>query len=181
MLNYAPWQQNPSGGYLEAFDAAAYSGDSSLTGDLAEMATSSSPAKGAALVALERLSALAPEGVSSYLNSNPGVLSDLPMLRADYMGNVDLSDPAQEAQAEAYLARDDVSDAEKEKFLGRLGTPAGFVSDTLLTPPDTTSMPLSQHQAMVNRAASAWLASGSYPTLTATLQQLVQRTAGSGG
>ena len=177
MLNYAPWQQNPSGGYLEAFDVAAYSGDGSLAGDLAPLAKTPSPVRQAALVALERLSALAPAQVSSYLNANPSVLSDLPMLRADYMGNVNLSDPAQEAQAETYLARPDVSEAEKVKFLGRLATPAGFVSDSLLTPSDTTTTSIFSHQAMVNQAATSWLASGSYPALTAPLQSLIQRTA----
>jgi hypothetical protein len=177
MLNYAPWQQNPSGGYLEAFDVAAYSGDGSLAGVLAPLAKSASPVQQAALVAMERLSAVAPAQVSAYLNANPGVLSDSPMLRADYMGNVDLSDPAQEAQAEAYLNRPDVSEAEKEKFLARLATPAGFVSDTLLTPADTTASTIFEHAAVVNRAATSWLASGSFPSLTAPLQTLVQRTA----
>jgi hypothetical protein len=176
MLNNAAWQQNPSGGYLEAFDVAAYAGDASLTPDLAHLAATPSPLRQAAQVALERLSATAPAAMSAYLNDNPAVLSDLPMLRADYMGNVDLSDPAQDAEAQAYLSRTDVSDAEKQKFLGRLAMPAAFVSYTLLTPPEPTT-PLVQHEAVVNSAAASWLASGSYPALTSQLQTLIQRTA----
>jgi hypothetical protein len=177
MLNYLPWQQNPAGGYLEAFDVAAYTGDGSLTGDLANLTQQQSPVRRAALVAMERLSALAPAQVAGYLNANPDVLSNLPLIRADYMGNVNLSDPTQDAEAEAYLARPDVTDAEKEKFLGRLAMPAGFVSDTLLTPSNTTTTSIIEHQAIVNQAASNWLASGSFPALTAPLQTLVQRTA----
>jgi curved DNA-binding protein CbpA len=177
MLNYAPWQQNPTGGYLEAFDVAAYSGDGSLAGDLANLTQTSSSLKQAALVALERLSALAPAQTADYLNANPGVLSATPLLRADYMGNLNLSDPTQDAEAETYLNRPDVTEAEKEKFLARLATPAGFLSDNLLTPSNTSTMTIFQHQAMVNQAASGWLASGSFPTLTAPLQALIQRTA----
>jgi hypothetical protein len=177
MINYAPWQQNPTGGYLEAFDVAAYAGDGSLAGDLAPLASTNSPVQRAALVALQRLSSLAPEQMAGYLNANPTVLSGLPMLRADYMGSLNLSDPAQEQEAETYLNRSDVTEAEKEKFLGRLATPAGFVSDTLLTPSDTTSTSIFAHQAMVNQAATSWLASGAFPALTAPLQALVQRTA----
>ena len=181
MINYVPWQQSPSGGYLEAFDIAAYTGDGSLVADLAPLASTPSPVRQAALVALERLSAIAPASVASYLNANPDVLADLPLLRADYMGNVDLSDPSQEAQAEAYLRRTDVSEAEKEKFLGRLATPAGFVSDTLLTPPDIAPTSIFEHRAVVNRAATNWLASGSFPALNGPLQTLVQSTAPKSG
>ena len=180
MLANAAWQQNPSGGYLEAFDVAAYAGDASLTPALASLAATPSPLRQAAQVALERLSATAPAQMSEYLNQNPTVLSDLPMLRADYMGNVDLADPAQDAQAQAYLARPDVSDAEKIKFLNRLAMPAAFVSDTLLTPPQA-AIPLVEHAAVVNSAATSWLASGSFPTLTAPLQSLIQRTAAVSG
>ncbi len=177
MIGYQPWQQNPSGGYLEAFDVAAYSGDASLVGDLAPLAKTATPLQRAAEIALERLSALAPAQVSSYLNANPGVLADLPLLRADYMGNVDLSDPAQEAQAEAYLRRSDVTEAEKEKFLARLATPAGFVSNNLLTPPDIATTSIFAHRTTVNQAASSWLASGAFPALAVPLQTLVQNTA----
>jgi hypothetical protein len=180
LLQNSQFQQNPTGGYLEAFDVAAYAGDASLIADLAPLAQTPSKVQQAALVALERLSAMAPASVASYLNANPNVLADRPMLRADYMGNMDLNDPAQDTQAQAYLQRADVSQAEKEKFLARLATPAGFVSDNLLTPPSIAPMTLDEHAAMVNRAATNWLASGAFPALTAPLQTLVTQTKPSG-
>jgi hypothetical protein len=176
LLQSTQFQQNPTGGYLEAFDVAAYVGDASLIGDLAPLAQTPSKVQQAALVALERLSAMSPDAVASYLNANPNVLADRPMLRADYMGNMNLDDPAQDAQAQAYLQRTDVSEAEKEKFLARLAIPAGFVSNNLLTPPNIAPMTLDEHAAMVNRAATSWLASGSFPSLTAPLQALVTQT-----
>lgn len=176
LIDYAPWQKTPTVGYLEAFDAASYSGDASLFGDLAPLAHENSPLQHAALVAMDRLSALSPDKVSNYLNSHPDVLSDRPLVRADYMGKVDLSDPAQQAQAVQYLQREDVSIEEKSKFLARLGLPAGFVSNNLLTPPETQVMNIFAHRALVNQAASTWLQSGQFPTLQAPLQKLVAFT-----
>lgn len=175
MLDNAAWRQSPTGGYLEAFDVAAYSGDASLFDELAGMAKTPGALQRAALVAMERLSALSPGQVVSYLNAHPDLLADRPLLRADYMGNVDLSDPAQLAQIETYLQRTDVTDAEKDKFIGRLVIPAGFSSNNLLTPSEIpVSVP--EHRALVNQVAGQWLASGKFPTLQTALQNAVADT-----
>ena len=181
LIEYAPWRNSPSGGYLEAFDAAAYAGDPTIIADLGPLSSERSPAGRAALIALQRLSGMAPEQVATYLNANPGVLADAPLRRADYMGSLDLSQPAQLTQAETYLGRADVTEAEKDKFLGRLGVPAGFVSETLLTPETITQMPILEHRALVNQTAANWLASGKYPALQGALQQLVTQTAATPG
>ncbi len=175
MLANNAWRQAPTGGYLESFDVIAYTGDVSTMDDLANLARTPSVLQQAALVALERLSAMDPADVSSYLNAHPNILSDRPLLRADYMGNVDLSDPAQRAQAEAYLQRTDVTDAEKDKFIARLVTPAGFVSNNLLTPA-TIAVSLPDHRALVNQVAGQWLASGQYPAQATALQSAVTNT-----
>ena len=180
MLNNPAWRQSPSAGYLEAFDVIAYTGDATMLDDLATMAKTPSALQQAALVAMERLSALAPAQVADYLNAHPNVLADRPMLRADYMGNVDLNDPAQRADAEAYLQRTDVSDAEKDKFVARLATPAGFVSDNLLTPAQIP-MSLPDHRALINQVAGQWLASGKYPAQVTALQNAVTNTASTSG
>ena len=181
LIEYEPWRSAPSGGYLEAFDAAAYAGDPAIISDLAPLSSTKTAAGRAALIALQRLSGMAPEQVAAYLNANPGTLADAPLRRADYMGSVDLSQPAQLAQAETYLNRTDVSEAEKTKFLGRLGVPAGFVSDTLLTPETITQGSILDHRVLVNQTASNWLASGKYPTLQGALQTLVTQTASTPG
>ena len=180
MLDNAAWRQAPTGGYLEAFDVAAYAGDASLLDELASMAKTPSPVQRAALIAMERLSAMAPGQVVSYFNAHPDLLSDLPLLRADYMGNVDLSDATERAQAEAYLQRTDVTDAEKDKFIARLATPAGFVSNNLLTPSEIP-MSLPDHRALINQVAGQWLASGQYPALQTALQSAITSTTGTGG
>ncbi len=176
LIDYPPWQQAHSGGYLEAFDIASYSGDASLFSDLAPLANANSILQHAALVAMDRLSALAPDQVSNYLNAHPDLLSDRPLIRADYMGKMDLSDPAQQTQALDYLQRMDVSVEEKSKFLSRLAMPAGFVSNNLLTPPEAQSTNIFARRAVVNQTASNWLQSGQFPALQAPLQQLVTFT-----
>ena len=178
MLGYAPWQGAPSGGYLEAFDVAAYAADPSVIQDVAPLLSSPTGSLGrASRIALQRLSGIAPDQVASYLNANPSTLADYPLLRADYMGGLDLSQPGQLAQAEAYLARTDVTDAEKSKFIGREAMPASFVSTTLVTPESLPMMPLPDRQVLINQVASQWLASGKYPTLQSALQNAVTRTA----
>ena len=49
MIAYTPWQQQPSPGFLEAFDVAAYTGDASLFNDLAPLAREPSALQQAAL------------------------------------------------------------------------------------------------------------------------------------
>ncbi len=181
LIEYQPWQSAPTGGYLEAFDVAAYAGDPSIISDLGPLSSTNSQAGRAALIALQRLSGMAPDQVAAYLNANPDALANAPLRRADYMGSVDLSQPTQLADAETYLNRSDVSEAEKDKFLARLGVPAGFVSDTLVTPETISQGSIIDHRALVNQTAANWLASGKFPTLQGALQQLITNTAATPG
>lgn len=176
LITYKPWQQSPTAGYMEAFDSAAYSGDATLLEVLEPLGKDRSAVQQAALVAIDRLSAMAPGPVADYLNAHPEVLADRPLMRADYMGKVDLSDAAQKAEAETYLQRPDVTLPEKTKFLERLGVPAGFVSNNLLTPPYPPAMPILERRALVNQTAASWLESGQFPTLQAPLQTLIEDT-----
>ena len=177
MLAYGPWRATPSGGFMEAFDAAAYSRDATLMGDFARLAAEATPLRQAALVGADRLTAEAPLAVANYLNDNPNVLADRPLVRADYLGKLDLADPAQRAAAEAYLDRTDVDTAEKVKFLGRLEQPAYFASDSLLTAPqpgvNATGL---AHRETVNTVAGQWLTGNRFPVLQAPLTELVENT-----
>ncbi len=181
LITYQPWQQSPTAGYMEAFDSAAYSGDASLLEVLEPLSKTPSAVRQAAVVAIDRLSAMAPGAVADYLNTHPDMLADRPLIRADYMGKVDLSDDAQKTEAETYLQRPDVTLPEKTKFLERLGVPAGFLSNNLLTPPTPPAMPILERRALVNQTASAWLQSGQYPTLQTPLQTLIDDTRPDGG
>jgi len=174
MLDYKPWVDQPSAGFLQAFDAAVYAHDISILPQLAAlMQTNDVRLQQAAGVALDRLAAADPLDVMNYLNSNPGLFADRPLLRADYFTKTDLSDPAQRQALETYLSRSDVSTAEKTKLLSGLLAPGTFVSDNLLTPlpaPPTDESSTRQQNAL-NSAINDWLASNRFPDIRSQLQQ----------
>ena len=140
------------------------------------MKASSSFAKRAAAVALDRLSEMAPLDVMTYLNANPAEFSEKPFLRADYYSRADLSQAAQRVAVETYLARADVSVAEKSKLLSTFASPGSFVGDTLVTQPvpDEASP---QRTVGLQAAVDEWLKANRFPTLNGPLANLRERLA----
>jgi hypothetical protein len=134
LLSKPEWRSNPSIGMLESFDIPVYTQDVSVIPQLDKaLQEPGLPMNQAAAVALDRLAEEAPLKVMDYLNSNPTVLGDSPMLRADYFSKADLTDAAQVQAIEAYFSRKDVTPAEITKTIDGLVSPGSFVSDNLLT------------------------------------------------
>ncbi len=176
MLTYQPWMQNPSGGFLESFDVAVYAQAVNLAPVLdSYLADQTSALWQASAVTLDRLAQYAPEQLLSTLNDQPTLLSTNPGLRSDYFAKAQLSDPAQLAAVETYLARSDVTVAEKNRFIGQLSQPGAFVSDNLIMP--TNNPPVPNTPAVINTTAQQWLNSGKYPDLTGSLTELLNTTA----
>ncbi|MHA3770977.1 hypothetical protein ACXR0O_05500 [Verrucomicrobiota bacterium sgz303538] len=177
MLAYEPWASQPSAGFLEAFDVAVFSQDPAFIPDLSNLLRGGNPElQRAAAVALDRLSAMAPLVVMTYLNSNPSELADRPFLRADYYAKADLSNSEQRKALETYLARTDVSVAEKTKLVKALATPAAFVSENLLTPSplaDADDSPVREQQ--LNQLLTQWLTQNRYPELQGEMARVQQR------
>ncbi len=177
MLDYQPWRQQPSAGYLEAFDVIVFTRNAGFTQDLAALATSEDDAvKRAAAAAMDRLSEMAPLDVMNYLNGHPAEFADRPFLRADYFSKADLSQFQQRQAVEAYLARPDVAVAEKDKLLSVFASPGTFVGDTLVTAPSAADDP-PQRTAGLRAAVGDWLKGNRFPDLAAPLAQLQQRLA----
>jgi hypothetical protein len=177
MLDYQPWRQQPSTGYLEAFDVIVYTRNAAFTSDLAAMAVSEDDAvKRAAAAAMDRLSEMAPLDVMNYLNGHPAEFADRPFLRADYYSKADLSQFQQRQAVEAYLARPDVTVAEKDKLLSVFASPGTFVGDTLVTEPAAADDP-PQRTAGLRAAVGDWLKGNRFPDLAGPLNQLQQRLA----
>ena len=177
MLDYQPWRQRPSAGYLEAFDVIVYTRNAAFSADLAAMATSEDDAlKRAAAAAMDRLSEMAPLDVMNYLNGHPSEFADRPFLRADYFSKADLSQFQQRQAVEAYLARPDVTAAEKDKLLSVFASPGTFVGDTLVTQPAAADDP-PQRAAGLRAAVGEWLKGNRFPDLAGALTQLQQRIA----
>ena len=177
MLDYQPWRQQPSAGYLEAFDVIVYTRNAAFTADLAAMATSEDDSlKRAAAAAMDRLSEMAPLDVMNYLNGHPAEFADRPFLRADYYSKADVSQFQQRQAVEAYLARPDVTVAEKDKLLSVFASPGTFVGDTLVTEPSAADDP-PQRTAGLRAAVGDWLKGNRFPDLAGPLAQLQQRLA----
>ena len=177
LLDYQPWRQQPSAGFLEAFDVIVYTRNAAFAADLAAMATSEDDAvKRAAAAAMDRLSEMAPLDVMNYLNGHPAEFADRPFLRADYFSKADLSQFQQRQAVEAYLARADVTVAEKDKLLSVFASPGTFVGDTLVTQPSAADDP-PQRTTGLRAAVGDWLKGNRFPDLAGPLAQLQQRLA----
>ncbi len=175
MLAYQPWRQQPGAGFLEAFDVIVFTRDVTFSADLAAMANSEDDSlKRAAATAMDRLSEMAPLDVMNYLNGHPAEFSALPFLRADYFSKADLSQVQQRQAVETYLARADVTAAEKDKLLSVLASPGSFVGDTLLTDPAPADEP-PQRSSGLRAAVGDWLKGNRFPSLTGPLVQLQRR------
>ena len=177
MLNYQPWRQQPGAGFLEAFDVIVFTRDVTFAADLAAMAVSEDEAtRRAAAAAMDRLSEMAPLDVMNYLNGHPAEFAERPFLRADYFSKADLSQPQQRQAIEAYLARPDVTVAEKDKLLSVFASPGSFVGDTLVTEPAAAEDPPQRTEGL-RAAVGDWLKGNRFPDLRGPLAQLQQRLA----
>ncbi len=175
------WSQAPTDGMLQAFDIPVYTHDVSAIPLLASFlppagstyASPLSPYSRAAIVALDRMAQQAPLEVMNYLNANPAVLADAPMMRADYFTKGDLSNPAQRLAVETYFSRADVTGAAKAKTVAGLVCPGTFVSDNLLTTSAPPADPAASALAL-QQAATDWAAR--FPALAAQLKALLQES-----
>lgn len=173
MVNYEFWRTQPTNGFLEAFDVAVFSRQVSVMNPLGEALDDPIPdLQRAAAVALDRLAESAPLEVMQKLNSQPQMFADHPFLRADWFAKADLSEPAQRAAFESYLARPDVTFAEKEKALKALASPGQFISENLIT---TAPAPADEaaREAAILAAAKDW--GQKFPNLAMPLMTLRER------
>jgi hypothetical protein len=175
LIRYAPWREQPSAGYREAFDLIVHAGDVTLIPDLSEMLKAEDESlQSSAAVALDRLAESSPLLAMTFLNENRDELAEKPFLRADYFSKADLSQPAQRLAVETYLGRPDVEVREKAKMLAVLASPGSFASETLITQPPPDEFP-PQRIAGLRKSVDDWLTTNRFPALIPPLQQLQAR------
>jgi hypothetical protein len=181
MLQYAPWRQNPSTGFLEAFDVTVYLGGTDFVPALSDFVRSQdNPAVAhAAFLALDRLVINNPAMVLESLEDEPDLMEGRESTRADYFARANVSDPQQRQVLESYLLDPAISAAELQTFAGIYPNANFMISPNLLTQATTPD-----HDALMNldaqslAVAQEWLADPRFARLTPELQTITQRLEG---
>jgi hypothetical protein len=181
MLQYQPWQQNPSVGFLEAFDTAVYIGGTSLMPVLTEMIQqqNNSAVAHASFLALDRLVINNPTTTLAALLADPNSMQGREATRADYFARANVRDPQQKKILENYLLNPQISPAEIEAFAGVFPNANYMISPNLLTQSQTPD-----RAALVNRdveslrAVQGWITDPRFAQLLPSLQKMQVRLAG---
>lgn len=181
MLQYQPWQQNPSMGFLEAFDMAVYIGGTSLMPVLTELVQqqNNSAVAHASFLALDRLVINNPAATLAALLADPNSMQGREATRADYFARANVGDPQQKQILENYLLNPQTSAAEIEAFAGVFPNANYMISPNLLTQSQTPN-----RAALVNRdveslrAVQGWITDPRFAQLLPSLQKMQVRLAG---
>jgi hypothetical protein len=178
MLEYAPWQQNPSVGYLEAFDAAVYLGGTTLLPTISNLVRREDNAAvtHAAFLALDRLVINDANATLTALAASPELMQGRELTRADYFARADVRDPQQRRIVEEYLLSPNNNAAELRQFTGIFPNANYMISQNLLTSTATPdSAALESRDAESLRALDLWLADPRFARLQPQLRQIKQR------
>jgi hypothetical protein len=178
LLRYEPWQQEPTVGYLEAFDAAVFLGGTNLAPALTDLVRrQDNPAVAhAAYLAMDRLVINDTAQLLAALEASPELMQGREATRADYFARADVRDPQQRKALESYLLDSRRSEAELAQFAGVFPNANYMVSHNLLTP-----MPTPDHAALTGRDTASlqvvqeWLADPRFAQLQRPLLKMKQR------
>ncbi len=178
LLQYAPWQQDPSVGYLEAFDAAVYLGGTNLMPTLSDLVRKQdNPAIAhAAFLALDRLVINSPAATLDALEADPDMMQGREQTRANYFARADVRDPQQRQVLESYLLDQRISPVELDAFAGVYPNANFMISPNLLTQattPDRSS--LTDRDAQSLAVAQQWQADPRFANVQPALQKMVNR------
>jgi len=181
MLEYSPWQQDPSVGYLESFDVAVYLGGTDLMGTLSDMVRSedNSAISHAAFLALDRLVISDPTDVLQALEDDPDLMAGRESTRADFFARANVTDPAQKSILESYLLDPSIGAAELQTFAGIFPNANFMLSANLLTQSTTPGGAAQANlDAQSLAVAQQWLADPRFAQVAPELQTIVQRLQG---
>jgi hypothetical protein len=181
LLRYQAWQQNPSEGYLEAFDTAVFVGGTNLVPALTDLVRrQDNPAVAhAAFLALDRLVINNTADVLAVLLAQPDLMQGREQTRADYFARADVQDPRQRELVEQYLLDPRISTPELQQFAGTFPNANYMVSENLLTPaPTPNSTSLADRDAASLRVIQQWLTNPQFAGARPQLEQLSVKLAG---
>jgi hypothetical protein len=178
LLNYNAWQQNPSTGYLEAFDTAVYLGGTDLLPALADLARrQDNPAVAhAAFLALDRSVINDPTTLLATMLAQPGLMQGRDQMQADFFARADVRDPQQRQLVENFLLSPQTSPAGLQQFAGVFPNANYMVSQNLLTPtPTPDSASLAARDAGSLLAVQQWQSDPRFAGVRPQLEQINAR------
>jgi hypothetical protein len=178
MLANPAWLNDPSAGFLEAFDTVVYTRDTALTPALSQlMAQRDNRAVAhAAYLTLDRLVISDPSTVLSQLEANPDLMKGREQTRADYFARADLGDSRQKALVESYLLDPNRSQQELQTFAATYPNENYMVSNNLLTQAGTPAyadIVARDRQALA--AVQGWMADPRFHALQPQLDIMLNR------
>lgn len=178
MATYQPWQQNPSVGFLEAFNVFVYTDDTEFVPQLSQFASNQeNPGLAhAAFLTLDRLVQIDPVDTLGTLQDDPSLLSGRAAAEGNLFARADLRDPGQAALLADYLLSPDRTPTELTAFAGVFPNENFMISDNLLTPspPLSNAEVLARYQA-AQQTVNQWLQDTRFSNLWPQFQQIQAR------
>jgi hypothetical protein len=174
LLRYEPWQQNPSVGYLEAFDGAVYLGGIHLVPTLTELVRKQDNAAvaHAAFLALDRLILNDAATTLAALQADPELMQGRELTRADYFARANVGDERQRTILENYLLDPRITAGELDTFAGVYPNANFMISPNLLTQtPTPDRAALTSRDAESLRIVQEWLADPRFAKLRPHLEK----------
>jgi len=178
LLADATLSASPTAGFVEAFDALAYSGDA---GAISVLAAYLCADKGTALnmpafIALDRLVIDDTEASLATLLDNSSLLDDRPLTRAGYFARADLADETQLKEAEAYVLRLDSDGDEAAYFFDTVPNLNFMIVNGILT--DSVSIShdyVEERQTAALTALEAWESDARFSAYGKSIAKAVDR------
>jgi len=135
LLTHEAWQQQPTPGYLNAFDVAVHLKDRDFAPVLSGLLrqTNQPALAHAAFLALDRLTLAAPVEFLNTLQTEAASLAGREAARAGFFARADATDPAQRVLLERYLLAPQRTAEELNAFAATFPNASLFLSHNLLT------------------------------------------------
>jgi hypothetical protein len=178
MLQHEPWREQPSAGFLEAFDVAVYLGGTNLIPALTTLVRGKEnrAVSHAAHLALDRLAIVDATGTLKALQSDPESMKGREVTRANYFARADVSDGSQRGVLEMYLLNPGLNATELSTFAGLFPNANYMISHNLLTQsvvPDHAT--LVQRDRAALRTVQEWLSDPRFEEIKPQLLKIQKR------
>ena len=178
LLRNESWQQDPSVGYLEAFDTAVHLGGTSLLQSLSDLVRKkdNQAVAHASFLTLDRLVINQPAQTLAALSEHPEWMQGREETRANYFARADMGDAEQRRLVESYLLEVSRSPAELQTFAGVFPNANFMISHNLLTGNATLDgATLRRRDQTSLEVVTQWLADPRFEKVRQPLTKIQQR------